>query len=394
MYDFNEIIERRNTDSIKYDFAAQRGKPEGILPLWVADMDFRTPPCVIEALVQKSRHGIFGYSDSKEDYFLALSNWFAEHFNWQIKKEWLVKTPGVVYALCTAIRSLTQKGDAIIIQQPVYYPFADSILSNERKLVVNKLVYDQGRYSINFDDFEQKIIENNVKLFILCSPHNPVGRVWTKDELIKLGDICFKHGVIVIADEIHADFTYPGHQHHVFTSLKPEFAQFTLTCTAPTKTFNLAGLQISNIFIPNRELRQKFREEIAKSGYSQPNIMGLIACKAAYNEGYPWLRELREYLLGNLNFLRDFLETRLPQVKLVEPEGTYLVWLDFQELGLDLNALEDLIVRRANLWLDAGTMFGAGGEGFQRINIACPRAVLEKALLQLEYAIKSYKFST
>lgn len=386
-YDFDEIIERRNTDSIKYDFAKKRGKPEGVMPLWVADMDFRTPPCVIDALVEKSRHGIFGYSQTRNDYYEALRDWFSGQFDWNIQQEWLVKTPGVVFAICMAIRAFTDEGDAVLIQQPVYYPFSESVLVNRRKLVINQLVYSQGRYFIDFPDFEDKIIKNNVKLFILCSPHNPVGRVWTREELKKLGDICLKHGVIVVSDEIHADFTYPGYRHLVFADVKPEFKDITITCTAPTKTFNLAGLQISNIFIADREMRRKFRTEITRSGYSDPNIMGIVACRAAYEGGGEWLMELKKYIRGNLDFLRDFLKQKLPQIRLIEPEGTYLVWLDFSALGLDDKELDDVIVNKAGLWLDAGTMFGSGGEGFQRINIACPRSVLAKALGQFERAV-------
>lgn len=384
---FDEIIDRKNTDSLKYDFAAKRGKPDDILPLWVADMDFRTHPAVIEALSKKSRHGIFGYSESGQDYFEVMKNWFAFHYDWQIQSDWLIKTPGVVCAICTAIRCLTEKGDAVLIQQPVYYPFSESILMNERKLVVNQLVYSNGRYSIDFEDFEDKIIQNDVKLFILCNPHNPVGRVWTRAELTRLGDICLRHSVLVVSDEIHADFVYPGYKHLVFASIKPEFSHITVTCTAPTKTFNLAGLQISNIFIKNKDIKHKMKQEIIKSGYSQVNIMGIVACRAAYAIGYEWLNELRAYLSGNLDFARNFLKLHLPQVKLVEPEGTYLIWLDFQNLGLDDSRLENLIVNKARLWLDSGTMFGAGGEGFQRLNIACSKAILEKAFKQLENAI-------
>lgn len=389
-YNFDEIIERTNTDSIKYDFAARRGKPEGLLSLWVADMDFRTPPCVTDALVEKSRHGIFGYSESREDYIEVLQNWFHTRFSWDIKSKWLVKTPGVVYAIATAIRALTEKGDAVIIQQPVYYPFAETVNVNERKLIVNQLVYEDGVYRMDFGDFEEKVVRHGVKLFILCSPHNPVGRVWTRDELIRLGDICVKHGVVVISDEIHADFVYAGHQHHVFAALKPEFADISITCTAPSKTFNLAGLQISNIFIPNPQLRTKFRQETVRSGYSQLNIMGIIACKAAYRDGVPWLEELKTYLTGNLNLLRFDLQERMPQIRLVETQGTYLPWLDCSALGLSDKALDDFIVHKAKLWLDAGTMFGAGGEGFQRINIACPRSVLKQALDQLAQAIDEH----
>lgn len=387
-FDFDSIIERKNTDSIKYDFSSQRGMPDGLLPLWVADMDFKAPPCVVDALVEKSRHGIFGYSESGDEYFEAVRNWFAGNFGWSPKRGWLVKTPGIVYAICTAIKSLTQEGDAVLIQQPVYYPFMESILSNRRKLVVNQLVYSQGQYGIDFEDFENQIIRHGVKLFILCSPHNPVGRVWTKEELLKLGNICHRYGVVVVSDEIHADFTFPGHAHTVFASLNPVFEDLCITCTAPSKTFNLAGLQISNIFIKNAQIRNAFREETRRSGYSQLNIMGMVACRAAYEQGGDWLNELRAYLSQNLAFLRSFLAQRLPLIRLVEPQGTYLVWLDCKALGLGDADLNRLIVHKAGLWLDGGTMFGAGGEGFQRINIACPRSVLEKALIQLEKAVK------
>lgn len=389
MTNFDEIIERRDTDSIKYDFAAHRGLPDGLLPLWVADMDFRTPPCVIEALMEKSRHGIFGYSESREDYFEVLHSWFLRRFGWDIQPGWLIKTPGVVFAICTAIRALTKEGDAVLIQQPVYYPFASSVTNNNRELVVSELVYEDGRYHIDFEDFERKITEHGVKMFILCSPHNPVGRVWTKDELIRMGDICLKHGVIVIADEIHADFVYPGFSHTVFASLKPEYADITVTCTAPTKTFNLAGLQISNLFVPNASMRRRIREEMSHAGYGQVNVMGMAACKAAYAQGEEWLEELKTYLAGNLDFVRSFISGSIPEIRLVEPEGTYLIWLDCRALGLNEKALDDLIIQRAKLWLDGGHMFGQGGSGFQRINIACPRSLLEQAMDRLAAAVAS-----
>ncbi|MDI9500688.1 MAG: MalY/PatB family protein [Bacillota bacterium] len=388
-YSFDKIIDRRGTDSLKYDLAAKRGMPEDIIPLWVADMDFPAPPEVLEALVEKSRHGIFGYSDTiGDDYFNALADWYASRFNWHLSPKWLVKTPGVVFAICTAIRALMEEGDAVLIQEPVYYPFAGSVRANNRNLVVNELVYRDGRYYIDFDDFEDKIARNRVRLFILCSPHNPVGRVWSEEELAAMGEICLKYGVKVVADEIHADFVYPGYRHHVFETIRPEFADMTITCTAPTKTFNLAGLQISNVFISNTELRKKFKQELEKTGYSQPNIMGLVACKAAYRYGAQWLEDLKSYLVSNLALVRDFLAQELPSVRLVEPEGTYLLWLDFRALNLPDKELNDLIVQKAGLWLNAGPMFGAGGEGFQRINIGCPAATLQKALERLKKAFR------
>ena len=386
-YSFDQKIDRRGTDSLKYDFAGRRGKPEDILPLWVADMDFSAPPEVLQALAEKVDHGIFGYSDAAgDDYFNVLYQWYAGRFGWQIRPEWLIKTPGVVFAICAAVRSLTKEGDAVLIQQPVYYPFEEAVADNRRNLIVNELVYRDGRYSIDLEDFERKITENHVRLFILCSPHNPVGRVWTRDELTAMGELCVKHGVYVVSDEIHADFVYPGHRHLVFADLKPEFADIAVTCTAPSKTFNLAGLQISNIFVSNQEIRRRLRQEIGRTGYSQPNLMGMVACRASYQYGAEWLDELKRYLFSNLSIVREYLRERLPQVRLVEPEGTYLVWLDFRALGLSDEKLDELMVKKAGLWLDAGPMFGAGGGGFQRINIACPAETLREALKRLQKA--------
>ncbi|HVI42204.1 MAG TPA: MalY/PatB family protein [Anaerovoracaceae bacterium] len=387
-YDFNELINRKGTNSIKYDFAEERGKPEGVMPLWVADMDFQTPSVVTDALIKACRHGIFGYTEAKLPYFQTLHDWYLEHLQWNTEASWLVKTPGVVFAICTAIRAFTDPGDSILIQRPVYYPFTNAILDNERVLINNPLEYRDGHYMIDLEDFESKIKDNNVKLFVLCNPHNPVGRVWSRDELIAMGDICMKYHVKVVSDEIHEDFTFPGFHHTIFASLKPEYADQIITCTSPSKTFNLAGLQVSNIFISNKELRHTFRKEIYRTGYSQLNTMGLIACQTAYEKGYPWLEELKDYLSGNLAYVRSFLKEELPQISLVEPEGTYLLWLDFRALGMTDEQLDHFIVNEAKLWLDKGSMFGPEGEGFQRINIACPRATLERAFTQLKHAVE------
>lgn len=386
-YNFDKIIDRRNTHSLKYDFAVERKKPADVLPLWVADMDFAVLQEVTDALMKVSKHGIFGYSNIKPDYFAVLQAWFKKNFDWHTESSWLLQTPGVVFAIATAIRALTEKHDAVLIQRPVYYPFSLVIEDNDRTLINNPLIYNDGKYEIDFDDFEQKIIDNKVKLFLLCSPHNPVGRVWTREELTRIGDICVRHQVFVVADEIHAEFVYDGHQHLVFANLKPEFRDMSITCTAPSKTFNLAGLQISNIFIANPTIRHKFKKSLFSTGFCEPNIMGLVACQTAYTYGESWLKQLKTYLAQNLAFIRAFLNENLPQIKLVEPEGTYLIWLDFSALSLTTPELEELITNKANLWLDGGTMFGIEGTNFQRINIACPRATLEKALTQLKIAI-------
>lgn len=387
-YNFDELIDRRNTDSLKFDCASLCGMPEGTLPLWVADMDFRAPDCVLDALQKCVGHGIFGYSEVKNDYAETIAGWFSSRFGWEPDTSWLVKTPGVVYALAMAVRALTKPGDAILIQPPVYYPFYSVVRDNGRVLVENELVYSEGRYSMDFADFERKITDNRVRMFILCSPHNPVGRVWTRDELREAGRICRKHSVFVVSDEIHCDFAFPGHEHSVFLQANPDMEDLSIVCTAPSKSFNIAGLQISNIWIPDGGIRKKFSHEIDASGYSQLNIMGLAACRAAYAGGGPWLEQCSGYMRANLDFLRGFLRERIPGIKLVEPEGTYFAWLDCSGLGLSREGLNELIIKRARLWLDAGHIFGEKSEQFQRIVLACPRATLTQALEQLETAVK------
>lgn len=385
---FNIVVNRKNTNCLKYDFAVRRGRPENVLPLWVADMDFKVAPEIIQAIEKRVAHGIFGYSEVKEEYFEAVSAWMEQKHGWHVKEDWLVKTPGVVFALAMAVQAFTEPGDAVIIQQPVYYPFSEVIADNGRRIVDNTLeLKEDGKYHINFEDFEQKVKENHVKLFLLCSPHNPVGRVWTKEELKKIAAICRKYDVIVVSDEIHEDFVFNG-KHQVFADLSEDAKNRTITCTAPSKTFNLAGLQVSNIWIANPKLREKFKKQIAAAGYSQLNTLGLTACEAAYRYGGEWHAELLGYLKSNLNFLREFLQTRLPEVKLIEPEGTYLVWLDFGSLGLTEEQREELLTKKAGIWLDSGAIFGAAGEGFERINIACPRSILKDALERIERAVR------
>lgn len=386
-YDFDKVVNRQGTNSLKYDFAAERGYPADVLPLWVADMDFPTAQPVLEALHHAVSHGIFGYSEVKDGYFQAVSAWFQKHFEWTTKSEWLVKTPGVVFALAMAVRALTAPGDSVLIQTPVYYPFYSVIRDNDRTLVENELLYKDGRYEINFADFEAKIRDCHVKLFILCSPHNPVGRVWTKTELQKLGAICKKYGVIVASDEIHCDFTLPGHPHTIFSAACPELAEQTIICTAPSKTFNLAGLQVSNIWIANADIRRKFLKEMDRSGYSELNSLGLVAAQAAYENGEEWLLQCKCYLQGNLDVLRSFLKDRLPEIKLVEPDGTYFAWLDCSALGLNDKDLKNLMIHKAKLWLDDGYIFGKSGSSFQRVVLACSQKTLTQALAQLEAAV-------
>ena len=391
--EFDKVIDRRGTSCLKYDFAVERGMPADVLPFWVADMDFQTPAPVVEELVRRSRHGIFGYTDVKDDYREVLRRWFIERHAWEPNTAALVVTPGVVFALCTAVRALTNPEDAVLVCPPVYYPFFAAIKENGRRLVESPLVLrekadEKLAYEIDFADFERKIVENNVKMFLLCSPHNPVGRVWTRYELAAIGEICLRRGVLVVADEIHQDFVRRGFTHTVFAALSPEIADITVTCTAPSKTFNLAGLQISDVFIDNEKLRRKFKREISAAGYSQPNAMGLFAAKAAYEHGGQWLNNLLSYLENNLLFAEKFLADNLLAVRLVEPEGTYLLWLDFSAYGFEGKELDEIISRKAKLWLDDGHIFGTGGAGFTRINIACPQSVLKEGLERLANCFK------
>ncbi|MCM1253781.1 MAG: pyridoxal phosphate-dependent aminotransferase [Clostridium sp.] len=387
---FDEVVNRKNTDCLKYDFAVKRGMPADVLPLWVADMDFKTSSLILDKIKDRVEHGIFGYTESGDAYFKAVSGWMKKHHSLTIKEEWIVKTPGVVFALAMAVKAFTQRGDCVLIQQPVYYPFSEVITDNGRKVVSNDLIlHEDGRYGIDFDDFEKKIVKNHIKLFLLCSPHNPVGRVWTKEELLRIADICIKYHVIVVSDEIHEDFVYEGFCHTPFLNIDERVKDICITCTSPAKTFNLAGLQVSNIIIPDNGLRNALKKQIDAAGYSQLNTIGLTACEAAYTDGEEWYGALMKYLQGNLDFVREYLQKELPQIKLIEPEGTYLVWLDFRRLGLCEKELEDLIVHKAKLWLDSGAIFGRSGSGFQRINIAASRSIIKEALERIQQAVIS-----
>jgi cystathionine beta-lyase len=393
-YNFDKLINRKNTNSLKYDFAKEYGFPSDVIPLWIADMDFQSPFEVIQKLVKISKHSVFGYTDVKDDYFSAVQNWFLKRFYFKPRKEWFILSPGVVFAIAAAVRAFTKENESVLIQTPVYHPFHSVVKINKRNLIKNSLIYSDGKYSIDFKDFERKIIENKVKLFILCSPHNPVGRVWTREELIKIGNICLKHKVIVASDEIHCDFVYKGYKHTIFASLGNKFLNNSIWCSAPSKSFNLAGLQTSNIFAANENLRNKLKLELEKTGYETLNTMGLAACQSAYEHGAHYMDELNDYLEKNLDYIRKFLKIEIPEIKLVEPQGTYLLWLDFNALGFSRKQLQTLTINKAKLWLSDGKTFGGEGKGFFRVNIACPLTVLKKAFGRLKTAmdaIRKYK---
>ena len=378
--DFNEIINRKGTDCLKYDFAEKRGMPEDVLPLWVADMDFKTSSYVEDAVIERTKHGIFGYSEVKEEYFNAVAGWMKRHHNWDVKPGWLIKTPGVVFALAMAVRAFTDVGDSILIQQPVYYPFSEVIEDNKRVIASNDLYLgEDNRYHIDFDDFEKKIVDNHIKLFLLCNPHNPSGRVFTKEELTGMGDICLKHGVIVVSDEIHNDFVFKG-EHTVFAAAKKEYEEISVICTSPSKTFNLASMLISNIFIPNRNLKHRFRHEVDAAGISQLSVLGLTATRAAYEYGDEWYEKMLGYVRENITYVKQYVHENLPGVNVVEGEGTYLVWLDFRKAGIEADELDRRIIHDAKLWLDSGKIFGTTGKGFQRINVAAPRKIVTECL--------------
>ncbi len=381
---FDEIADRKGTDCLKYDFAVRRGMPEDVLPLWVADMDFKTSSYVEEALIERVKHGVFGYSEVGSRYFETVAKWMKTHHNWEVKPQWLIKTPGVVFALAMAVKAYTKAGDAVLIQQPVYYPFSEVIEDNSRVIVSNDLYLgEDNRYHIDFEDFERKIVDNNIKLFLLCNPHNPSGRVFTREELTRMGDICLKYGVIVVSDEIHNDFVLKG-EHTVFSNVKKEYEEIAVICTSPSKTFNLASMLISNIFIPNRKLKAKFKKEVDAAGISQLSVLGLVATEAAYEKGEEWYEAMLTYIKSNIDFVKNYVKEHLPGVNVIDGEGTYLLWLDFRKVGISAKELDRRVIYDAKLWLDSGKIFGKTGEGFQRINVATSRAVIKECLERIK----------
>ena len=393
MFDFDEIINRTGTDSVKWDSWKLQNKPEGVLPLWVADMDFKAPQAVLDALIKRVEHGVFGYTFISESYFQAVVNWMNTRHQWKIQADWIVPIPGVVTALKIAINSFTKEGDAVLIQKPVYYPFDKVIEQNNRRKIENAVTFNGESFDINFDDFENKIIDNKVKLFILCNPFNPIGKVFTKDELLKIGNICKKHNVIVISDEIHHDFVFGNRRHIPFYEADPSFKEFSIICTAPSKTFNLAGLHVSNIIIANSALKEKYKNCSNKYGVQEPNVLGLLACKVAYEECADWVDAVSKYIQENFMFIDHFFKTRLPFIKVIKPQGLYLAWVDFRALGMHHEELEKFMLHKAKLWLDEGYIFGPQGIGYERFNVAVPRATLEEALKRLESALVQYNLT-
>ncbi len=385
-FDFDVLVSREKTNSTKWNIEEISGE-KGLLPMWIADMDFETVPQVKEAIIDRAAHGIYGYTQRGSDYYEAILAWNKKRHQWQLQKEWITHSHGVVNALFTAIRAFTELGDGILVQPPVYHPFYRAINYCDRRLYTNPLKEVQGRYEIDFEDFEAKLKDGGVKLFMLCNPHNPVGRVFTKEELAAMGELCLKYNVLVVADEIHSDLIYRQHRHIPFASISEAYQQNSITCTAPSKTFNLAGLATSNLIIPNAELRKKYNWANENVDINPYNIFGAIACEAAYRHGEEWLEELLTYLEGNRDYALDYINNNIPQIKAYKPEGTYFLWLDCRGIGLSKEELESFMLNSAGLWLNQGYIFGKEGEGFVRINIACPRSIIEEAMLRLGKAV-------
>ncbi len=398
-FDFDTEIDRRGTDSLKWEFvmvdkkavpasqAISNDSGACLLPMWVADMDFRCPPAVIEAVTDRARQGVYGYSEPANSYFEAVINWMSRRQKWQIKQEWIVMTPGVVPALNMLVQTFVAPGEKVVIQPPVYYPFFHAIENNGAQIVPNELKLENGRYQIDFDDLTRKAADPAVKMLILCSPHNPVGRVWTRAELTMLGEICLENDVLLVADEIHGDLIYSHVDFTPFATINDTFTQNSIICTAPSKSFNLAGLKTSNIIIPNGKLRKRFSKTIERNGIARTNAFGVIAAEAAYNHGEPWLQAVMAYIEENYRFMAAYLEEHLPQLTPIQPEGTYLVWVDCRKLELDAAARKALFMQNARVYLDEGEMFGSAGAGFERFNLACPRTILVEALERIETAV-------
>ena len=376
-YNFDEIIPRRGTNSYKWDTPEE----ENVLPMWVADMDFRTAPAIIETLRRRVEHGIFGYTKVPQNYYDTIVKWFINRHQWEIDSQWIIYTSGVVPAISAIIKAMTIPGDKIIVQTPVYNCFYSSIRNNGCKMIANNLIYQEGRYTIDFDDLEHKAADPETKLLLLCNPHNPVGRVWTSEELQRIGDICLQNGVFIIADEIHCELTYEGHNYTPFASLSEEFRLRSATCISPSKAFNLAGLQIANIVAADGNIRSRIDRAINDNEVCDVNPFGVIATIAAYEKSEEWLDALRKYLWENYSYVRYFFKRDLPQYSVLPLEGTYLVWIDCRAAGIGSDNITSCLQNKQKLMVNSGTLYGP--DGFIRLNIACPRKLLIDGLVRL-----------
>ncbi|MBN2638067.1 MAG: PatB family C-S lyase [Bacteroidales bacterium] len=385
-FNFDIIVSREGTDTIKYDFRKEYFGSEDVIPMWVADMDFSTPKCITDAIQQRAQHPIYGYTKVTEDYLESIVNWQKTRHQWEIEKDWVAFSPGIVPAVNFAIQAYTQEGDGIIVQPPVYFPFFSAVKDNNRTLLENQLKYENGSYSIDFDDLEKKA--KKAKMLILSSPHNPVGRCFTKDELEKMGEICLKNNVIILSDEIHNDLILPGYEHITTARVSKEISDITITCIAPTKTFNIAGLSSSSVIIPNEKLRKTFTDYMNKLHITRGNLFGYVAATAGYQKGAPWVDALMEYIEGNFELVENFITNEIPQLSLVKPEATYLAWIDFAETGLSNKEIKHKLIHEAGVGLSHGPTFGQGGSSFQRMNLATNKKTILDALEKISSAFK------
>lgn len=382
MYNFDKVIDRRNTDNVKYDYRKEYFGNADVLPMWVADMDFETPDFIREAVMERAKHPIYGYSVRGNDYYNSIINWQQRRLNWKIEKDWIMFSPGVVPAFNFAVLAFTKPGDKIIVQPPVYFPFFSAINNNDRVQVNNQLVFSDGRYRVDFDDLRAKV--KDAKMLFLCNPHNPAGRCWTKKELTELAQICVENNVIIMSDEIHGDLIIPGFKHTPTASLSKEIADITVTCIAPSKTFNMAGLDTSSVIISNESLREKYRGFLKKIHINSGNLFGAVAAQAGYTHGDQWLGKLMDYVLKNYLKLKTALDNDFETLELLPMEATYLAWIDFSKTGMSDDEIKETLIHKAKLGLSPGPVFGKGGEGFQRINLAAPTALIDEAILRLK----------
>ena len=385
-YNFDTKIDRKNTNSIKWDFTEEFFGEEDLLPMWVADMDFKAPIEVINKIEERAEHGVYGYTSKPDSFYESIINWLDKRHNWKINKKSIMITPGVVPGINLSIMAYTEPKDKIIIQSPVYFPFFDAVKENDRTLINNPLKKENGKYKIDYEDLKSKIDEDT-KMIILCNPHNPVGRVWSKEELKELADICIENDIIVLSDEIHSDIIYEGSKHTPIASISEEMAERTITFMAPSKTFNVAGLSTAMTIIENKKMRKQFNKMLNKLHLSLTNVFGIVGLEACYKYGEDWLEDLKKYLQNNIDYTINFIEENIPEIKVNKPEGTFLMWLDFSGLSLSEDEIDKLLLKDAKVALNKGKTFGKGGEYHRRLNIGCPLETLKEALNRMEKAI-------
>jgi cysteine-S-conjugate beta-lyase len=390
IYNFDEVIDRSHTGAIKYDARREYFQKDDVIPMWIADMDFATPPFIIDAITKRLEHQVLGYTLRQDGFYQSIISWMKTRHQWPIEKEWIVFSPGIVPAVSMSVLAFTQPGDKIIIQPPVYPPFFWCIKNNRREIVENPLIHEDGYYKMDFDDLEQKA-RVGAKVLIFCSPHNPVGRVWLEDELKKMVEICKKYDILILSDDIHADLVFSPHKHIPLQLIAPEYGHKIITCIAPSKTFNLAGMSTSAVIIPDGGLRKQLEDILETIHVGMGNIFGFVALEAAYQHGHGWLDQVLDYLKGNITYVKNFLNENIPDISFHEPEATYLLWLDFRKLGMADKELTEFLIHKAGIGPSPGSIFGNEGEGFQRINIASPRSMIVKAMDQLAEAFAGTK---